>query len=165
MNNRARLRETQILLSVAAKTAKDSLDARLAQHGEGISTLQYNILQIIRVTPQTISKISRAQNLDPSTLVASVDSLERSGLAQRTKDPNDRRRTPLVITEKGIQLLERIPVLDDEGAFVQGLTQLSDESQEQFLNLLRELVGNLMGEEAVRAIGANAKLSSENQSP
>jgi DNA-binding MarR family transcriptional regulator len=161
MKNKARLREIQILLGVAAKTSKDALDARLAAEGDGISSLQYSILQIIRQGPQTISKISRAQMLDPSTLVPSVDGLERAGLAQRTKDPNDRRRTPLVITEKGIDLLNRIPVLDENGLFIRGLEQISPERQEALVGLLRELISNLMGEEAVRGIRANAEGSSE----
>ncbi len=96
--------------------------------------------------------------LDPSTLVPAVDALERHELARRTKDPKDRRRTPLSITDQGIALLNRIPALDEAETLFSGLSHMSEANQDHLLALLRELVGHLLGsEDAVRGITANAQ--------
>lgn len=130
------------------------MDERLAAGETGLSVLQYGILQIIQKGPQTISEISRVQMLDPSTLVPAVDVLERNGLARRTKDPKDRRRSPLEITKEGQTLLASIPVLTDEDVLVKSLAQMSEAHQEQLRTLLRELVGKLNGEAAIQTLTA-----------
>src|SRR5258708_6949218 len=145
MQNKTRSREIQALVSIAAKIVRNSMDERLTVYGAGISSLQFGILQIIQKRPQTITEISRLQMLDPSTLVPAVDVLERNGLARRTKDLKDRRRTPLKITDEGQALLARIPMLDENDALVKGLMQMDGTHQELLLNLLRELLGKLQG--------------------
>jgi DNA-binding MarR family transcriptional regulator len=152
MNNRTLAREIQALVSIAAKLIRNSMDERLSAQNTGISGLQYGILQIIRQEKQTITEISRVQMLDPSTLVPAVDALERSELVRRTKDPKDRRRTPIEITDKGRELLAQIPVLDEDDVLVKGLLQMNDVRRKELLDLLRELVGHLTSEESVRGL-------------
>jgi DNA-binding MarR family transcriptional regulator len=147
MENKALMREVQALIAIAAKHVRNSTEARA--QGGGISGLQYSVLKIIRQERQTITDISRVAMVDPSTLVPAVDALERAGLARRTKDPNDRRRTPVEITDAGRDLLARIPVLDESDALVQGLSQMSAAHREQLRGLLRELVSHLTSEAAV----------------
>ena len=92
--------------------------------------------------------------LDPSTLVPAVDTLERNGYVRRTKDPKDRRRTPLEITGQGTALLAQFPMLDEQDALVKALGQMSDDHQQQLLTLLRELVSNLKSEAEVQTLNA-----------
>jgi DNA-binding MarR family transcriptional regulator len=150
MQNRARSREIQALVSIVAKIIRNAMDERLAAQDIGITGLQYGILQIIHKGPQTMTEISRVQMIDPSTLVASVDSLERKGLARRIKDPKDRRRTPLKITAAGLALLTRIPVLHEEDALVKGLAEMNPDHQDQLLILLSKF----HGDEAVQRLTA-----------
>lgn len=157
MQNKALAREIQALVSIAAKIVRNSMDERLAGYDTGISGLQYGILRIVEKGPQTMTEISRVQMLDPSTLVPAVDALERNGLARRTKDPKDRRRTPLEITEQGQALLDRIPMLDEDDLLVKGLAQMNAADQERLLDLLRELVGKFIGADSVQALTATVQ--------
>jgi len=152
MQNKALTREIQALISIAAKLIRGAMDVRLASREVGITGLQYGILQIIRKGPQTMTEISRVQMIDPSTVVPAVDSLERKGLARRMKDPQDRRRTPLKITKAGQELLMQNPMLDEEDTLVKALAQMNSAHQEQLLDLLRELVGNIQGEDSVQML-------------
>jgi DNA-binding MarR family transcriptional regulator len=51
--------------------------------------------------PASQREIARRLRLDPSDLVPIVDRLEHDGLALREKDPADRRRHALVLTDEG----------------------------------------------------------------
>ena len=154
MKNKVLIREMQALVSIAAKMIRSTVDDRLDAEKTGITSLQYGILRIIQHRPETITEISKKQMLDPSTLVPAVDTLERNGFARRTKDPNDRRRTPLEITQQGLDLLARFPMLGEDDALVKALDQMSDDNQQQLLTLMRELVSNLKSEAEVRALSA-----------
>jgi DNA-binding MarR family transcriptional regulator len=152
MKNKALVREIQALISIAAKMIRVTVDERLEQYKAGITTLQYGILRIVQHSPETITVISRKQMLDPSTLVPAVDTLERNGFVRRTKDPKDRRRTPIEITEQGLALLGRFPMLDEDDALVKALGQMTDDHQQQLLNLMRELVSKLKSDDEVQLL-------------
>ncbi len=155
MKNKMLTREIQALVSIAAKMIRSTIDDRLSAHNTNITSLQYGILRIIEHGPKTITEISKRQMLDPSTLVPAVDTLERNGFARRTKDPKDRRRTPLEITEQGLALLAHFPMLDEEDALVKALDQMTEEHQQQLLALMRELVGKLKSETEVQMVSAS----------
>lgn len=152
MKNKILVRQVQALVSIAAKMIRNTMDDRLAQEQTGITSLQYGILRIIEHGAETISVISKRQMLDPSTLVPAVDSLERNGLVRRTKDPKDRRRTPIEITAKGEELLARFPMLNEDDSLVIALSQISDKHQQELVDRLRELVGKLTSEPEVEAL-------------
>ncbi|MEP6988301.1 MAG: MarR family transcriptional regulator [Chloroflexota bacterium] len=149
MKNKTLIREIQALVSIAAKTIRNAIDDRLEAGDTGITSLQYGILRIIQHGPETITVISKKQMLDPSTLVPAVDTLERNGFARRTKDPKDRRRTPIEITEKGLALLARFPMLYEDDALVKAVNEMSEAHQQQLLSLMRELVRNLTSEDEI----------------
>jgi DNA-binding MarR family transcriptional regulator len=152
MKNKILVRQVQALISIAAKMIRNTMDDRLEQHQAGITTLQYGILRIIEHGAETISVISKRQMLDPSTLVPAVDALERNGLVRRTKDPKDRRRSPIKITAKGEELLARFPMLDEDDSLVMALAQISDKHQQELVDRLRELVEKLTSDGEVDAL-------------
>ena len=88
----------------------------------------------------TISQISQRLGIDPSTLVRSVDSLERKGLAQRGRDPKDRRRNPISITDEGRELMTAVPVIAVTDPPFQALLSQKIESAVQLRDLLREFI-------------------------
>lgn len=84
------------------------------------------------------SDLARALTLDRSTMVAVIDQLERRGLVERRKDPEDRRRHALHLTDQGQQFLAA--VRRRVAAHEQALTSRLDESEKAALfALLRKL--------------------------
>jgi DNA-binding MarR family transcriptional regulator len=93
----------------------------------GISQEQFNILRILRgmhpepatvklLTERMIDKMSNASRL--------VEKLRVKGLVERHECPLDRRRVDVLITQKGLDLIERASqAVDVQGdAYMSGLT-------------------------------------------
>ncbi len=135
--------EIQILSFITAKQARRGLEQRLHAHAPRVSGIQYGVMRLLGHHAYTLSELSRKMMLDPATLVPVVDTLERHGYARRSKDPSDRRRAPIVLTERGTELLARVPPLDPGDAFIESLTMLGGEACAQLRTLLRELVRHI----------------------
>jgi DNA-binding MarR family transcriptional regulator len=75
----------------------------------GFEPFGYGVLAIVNEgAPKTQAAIAEALMLDPSRLVALLDSLEDNGLIVRKRDPNDRRRHLVSITEDGKRKLAKL---------------------------------------------------------
>jgi DNA-binding MarR family transcriptional regulator len=60
---------------------------------------------IAHQAPISQQDLSRALSIDPTTMVALVDELEQGGFVQRTRNPRDRRRYDVTMTESGAAAL------------------------------------------------------------
>lgn len=68
----------------------------------------YGTLEVIAATePASQKQVSDIVMLHPSDMVAMIDHLERHGLVRRERDPSDRRRYRLTLTDHGRSTLER----------------------------------------------------------
>lgn len=69
--------------------------------------------------------LSRLLNLDPTTVVAVVDEMERNGHAERRRNPADRRRYNLTLTDAGRAVLVKANslVTEVEGRFFGALDE------------------------------------------
>lgn len=133
--------ELRILMSTTAKILRHSLEQCLAEQGIEISALQYSILRsLTHEAHYTITELSRTYGLDPSTLVPAVDALERKGMITRQRDPDDRRRFPLSLTEVGHAFIQQIPIVGDDDPLLIGLRSLGPTDAHTLLNLTRALV-------------------------
>ncbi|MBI9047396.1 MAG: MarR family transcriptional regulator [Anaerolineaceae bacterium] len=132
--------EIQIYNSLLLKFFNQPLEERLAKHGVRISSLQYGILRMLQGETLTISVLSQRLGIDPSTLVRSVDGLERLELARRGRDPHDRRRNPIQITDKGLLLLTDIPPITPQDQTFQALQSLGIDKALQLKDLLSQLI-------------------------
>jgi DNA-binding MarR family transcriptional regulator len=132
--------EIQVYAALLLKFFNRALEERLRESGERVSSLQYSILRMLQSDTLTISEISQRMGLDPSTLVRSVDALEREDLARRGSDPRDRRRNPITITEKGMELVTTVPLIAHEDLTSQALQSFGIESTMQLRDLLRRLI-------------------------
>jgi DNA-binding MarR family transcriptional regulator len=141
--------EIRILMGMVMKLVRQDLDKRLQSRKAGIGALQLGVLRLLAHESQTISEMSRKMMLEPATLVPVIDALERKGLAQRGRDLNDRRRTPVSPTEKGAALVESVPAVESEDTFVKSLGEMGDDKCRQLLALLRELAGYMMGDQGL----------------
>ncbi len=140
---RARAREVRTLLFVVHKSAMRDLAQRLEAAGAGVSPPQHAVLRRLGLESATISELSGRMMLAPPTLVGIVDTLERKGLLQRGQDPQDRRRTPLQLTQSGTELVASFPMIADEDPVIQGLVNMGEGKAEQLGELLCELVSQL----------------------
>ena len=76
------------------------------------------------------------------SLVPVVDALEAQSLIERKPDAEDRRKTMLVIRQKGADLLKQIPPSDKKDALDTAFEKLSRQKQKELLELLEELLNN-----------------------
>jgi DNA-binding MarR family transcriptional regulator len=80
-------------------------------------------------------EIGANMGLDPSGLVGAIDELEGMGLVARRRDPADRRRYALALTEDGAAMLRRARRLVSDGAR-ELLGALDDDEVQALVTLL-----------------------------
>ncbi len=128
---------------VLVKLHARCMEQRLSQVAPELSSLQMGVLRVLSLGAKTVSELSRWMVLDPSTLVPVVDKLERAGLLERGRDPQDRRRIPLAITPEGRALVERMPFLDDDDPLLVAVRAVGAERAAQLAALLRDLIAQM----------------------
>ena len=105
----------------------------------GFEIYDYSVLAILAEnTQETQASIASMLVVDPSRLVALLDSLEERDLIVRQRDPQDRRRHLVSITAAGKRQLSRLRemVKELEDGF---LAPLDPESRKTFQDLLSQL--------------------------
>src|SRR5919197_3136140 len=81
----------------------------------GLTPPLFAVLNYLQANEGAIQQqVGSAMGIDPSTMVALVDQLERAGLARRRPHPQDRRAREVVITPKGRRTLQRARELAEE---------------------------------------------------
>lgn len=101
---------------------------------------QYNVLRILRGQyPNPITVIAIIERMMDKMSNASrlVDKLLLKGLAIRTECPNDRRAVDVKITQKGLDLLEELDILQNN--WENSLKGLSEEEALQLSDLLDKI--------------------------
>ena len=75
-------------------------------HQQGVSTTQFMVMNLLSEegAPWTLRRLATALNLEPATLVRTVDSLEQRGIVLRQRDTRDRRQVHLSLTSLGIEM-------------------------------------------------------------
>lgn len=75
----------------------------------GITSRQASLLALVDQSPGiTASELSVEEGVSPPATTKQLDRLERDGFVIRVRSQDDRRRVGLLLTEDGVQLLNRI---------------------------------------------------------
>jgi long-chain acyl-CoA synthetase len=89
---------------VVARLAKQVETAIAA---EDLSLAQYRVLGLLAEGERASSRLAERLAVRPNSVTSLVDGLVARGLVERGADPEDRRRLPLALTEKGSAALDR----------------------------------------------------------
>ncbi|QHL89484.1 MarR family transcriptional regulator [Nibribacter ruber] len=110
--------------------------------GYGITLPQYNILRILRgqyPKPATVNLLIERMLDKTSNASRIVDKLEAKQLVTRTQCPTDRRTVDILITEKGLQILQELDQAQQGNQHgIQNLTQQEAELLSNLLDKIRD---------------------------
>lgn len=126
------------LLSQASYALVTELTARLSELG--ISPRAHCVLSRALAGELTQSQVAEQCALDKTTMVVTLDALERDGLAERRLSSSDRRARIIAVTEEG----ERVVAAADAIValtYSDVLAALPELQREPFLDSLNRLVG------------------------
>jgi DNA-binding MarR family transcriptional regulator len=113
------------------------LQATERAEASGFELYDYSVLAILgEGSRETQATIADALTLDPSRLVALLDSLEARDLVVRARDPHDRRRHVVSITSNGRKELARVRAI---------INQLEDEFFAPLDPANREVLQTMLG--------------------
>jgi DNA-binding MarR family transcriptional regulator len=136
------------LLSRATHSLLTELTAGLEEIG--VSPRAHQILMAARTGPYTQIELARTIGLDKTTMVVTLDELERAGLAERQPAPSDRRARVIAVTPAGQRKLRKA----DEilaGIREDVLSALPADEREVFMRALSRLVSERLAEPVATA--------------
>jgi DNA-binding MarR family transcriptional regulator len=105
---------TGYLLIKLGEHAKATAEQALAPLG--LRPRHVSVLAMLTVNPEPLSQqeVSRSLRIDPNVMVGLIDDLEDLGLAQRQRNPTDRRRHVVTVTAAGQEILGKAVARLDE---------------------------------------------------
>lgn len=136
--------EFKLLIGALWKASASSTEKWLHEQDFGITRLQLGLLRVLQQDgAQTITELSRKFGVDPSTLVPTVDILERRELLTRGRDPNDRRRVPLTLTDAGQATVQKIPSVREGDPIYTALMGMGDDKASALLESILNLIDHM----------------------
>jgi MarR family transcriptional regulator, transcriptional regulator for hemolysin len=127
------------LFAKAAHSLQTELTARLEHIG--LAPRDQCVLIKALEAPQTQIRLAERCELDKTTMVVTVDKLEKAGLVERRPSPTDRRARIIAVTDAGKQLAEEGDALV-EGIFADVLASLPADERDVFAGALSRLVAD-----------------------
>jgi DNA-binding MarR family transcriptional regulator len=128
-----------LLLAVLGQQAMRRLRAVHTEHD--LSPRQFHLLGVLHEQgAMTQRELGAMLDVDPSVLVTLLNPLEADGYVSRERDPADRRRHIVTLTEPGAQhlLAAAIAQREAENALFAGLDAAQREHLRQLLTSLRD---------------------------
>lgn len=129
------------LTNVQAKKLAEAFNNRLMS--KGITRVQWIALYYLD-KHEALSQMELAEklNIKPSSVVRLMDRMERDGLVERVKNPEDRRAYNLIFTDKGREFWNTIK---GEGEIMGDIftKDISPEELNVFIKVLEQMVENI----------------------
>lgn len=129
-------RDLSFLLNQSAYALSAQLGQALA--GLGVSVREFCVLMKAAEEERTQNVVAELAGLDKTTMVVTLDGLEKAGLAERKVSGTDRRARVVAVTPRGRRLLQRAYVLVDE-VVDESLSVLDEATRATFLEALTTL--------------------------
>jgi DNA-binding MarR family transcriptional regulator len=130
---------TGFLLGYLGEKSRRNFISLLEPHG--FHPREFGLMTVMAKRPGlTQQELAMLARVDPSSMVALLDELERRGIAERRVDPEDRRRRAVYLTEAGkkqMQVLQR----EARKAAQTFMAPLDEDERAQLNALLRKLAG------------------------
>jgi DNA-binding MarR family transcriptional regulator len=131
---------TSVLIYDLGTVLRRRLDATLAEAGTGLRTRHFAVLATLGcMEPLSQRAAAEEADIDPATMVKTVDDLERLGLVTRARNPRDRRAHELTLTDQGRDVLRRTELLL-EGIEREVFAPLGDEGHARLRAWLLDLL-------------------------
>lgn len=119
------------------------LEHALSRAGLGLTPAQARVIVMLHFHgPLSQQSLAAHTDVEPSTLVSTLDVMEREEYARRERNPNDRRAYLVHLTERGARLVPRLFALWDE-VEERLLAPLDDEELSRLHHSISRLISNL----------------------
>ncbi|HES60199.1 MAG: MarR family transcriptional regulator [Bacteroidales bacterium] len=130
------------LINLKYTTRQLSYEFNKSLKEHGLAEPQYNVLRILRgfsyEAPLSIGFIKERMLDKDSDVSRIIDRLFEKGLVSRIENPNDRRQKSIEITEKGLDLLDKMLKCELEvDTLLNNLTQTEVEDMNRLLDKIR----------------------------
>ncbi len=132
-------------LGFSLRVAMKKIDKNLSQQLDayGVSIPQSFILySLMEQDGSTLKEIGNKTLIDSSSMTVLVDKLEKDELVERKLDSQDRRAIRVFITQKGLEIAEKVSVIGIE--FNSRLYDLLGEgNQKEFIHGINNIINGL----------------------
>jgi MarR family transcriptional regulator, transcriptional regulator for hemolysin len=128
--------DLSFLLDHTGHVLRTRLAAALAEIG--MTARMHCVLVKALEEERTQAQIAELGDMDKTTMVVTVDALEKAGLAERRPSVNDRRARIIAVTEKGAAMAEKSRAIVD-GVHGDAIGSLPQESRAALIEALATL--------------------------
>lgn len=125
----------------SSKIMADAFNERLMS--KGVTRVQWLALYFLgQEEPMSQSELAEKMGIKGSTVTRLIDRLEREGYVVRQKEPDDRRVTMIVLTDKGSQFREELLPEGEEMSQIFA-RDIPPEDIEVFKRVLDKMINNV----------------------
>lgn len=128
------------LLNQSAYAFSAQLGAALQE--VGLDVREFCVLMKAAETERTQNVVAELAMLDKTTMVTTLDGLEAAGLAERRVSDSDRRARVVVVTDAGLDTLNRAYKVYD-AVVDEALASIDPAARANFLSTLQTLTGSV----------------------
>ncbi|MFF4192583.1 MarR family winged helix-turn-helix transcriptional regulator [Nonomuraea sp. NPDC001831] len=128
--------DLSFLLDHTSHVLRTRMAAALAELG--LTARMHCVLVHALEEERTQIQLAEIGDMDKTTMVVTVDALEKAGLAERRPSSTDRRARIIAVTEKGAQVARRSQEIVD-GVHAAALGSLPDDEREVLVRALNRL--------------------------
>lgn len=129
--------DLSFLLDHTSHVLRTQMSAALAEIG--LTARMHCVLVHALEEERTQIQLAEIGDMDKTTMVVTVDALEKAGLAERRPSSKDRRARIIAVTEKGTQVAEASQRIVD-GVHERALGSLPRNEREVLLQAMKRLV-------------------------
>ncbi|MEV3984162.1 MarR family winged helix-turn-helix transcriptional regulator [Nonomuraea sp. NPDC049758] len=129
--------DLSFLLDHTSHVLRTRMAAALAELG--LTARMHCVLVHALEEERTQIQLAEIGDMDKTTMVVTVDALEKAGLAERRPSSTDRRARIIAVTEKGAQVARRSQEIVD-GVHAAALGSIPDDEREVLVRALNRLV-------------------------